>query len=74
MWLQQDNATCHTARETLMNYCKIHFSCRLISRFSDQNGPPRSGDLKVLGFLLLGYIKSQVYFNKLKANEVASAV
>lgn len=62
-WFQQDGATCHTARETL-TILHESFPNRVISRFGDQNWPPRSCDLTPLDFWLWGYLKSQVYANK----------
>lgn len=63
MWFQQDGATCHTARETIQ---LLHesFPGRVISRFGDQNWPPRSCDLTPLDFFLWGFLKSKVYANK----------
>ncbi|XP_078047551.1 uncharacterized protein LOC144475472 [Augochlora pura] len=63
MWFQQDGATCHTARETIQ---LLHesFPGRVISRFGDQNWPPRSCDLTPLDFFLWGFLKSKVYINK----------
>lgn len=63
MWFQQDGATCHTARETLQLLHET-FPGRVLSRFGDQNWPPRSCDLTPLDFFLWGYLKSQVYVNK----------
>ncbi|CAF4889820.1 unnamed protein product [Pieris macdunnoughi] len=63
MWFQQDGAKCHTARETIQ---LLHqsFPGRVISRFGDQNWPPRSCDLTPLDFFLWGFLKSMVYANK----------
>ncbi|XP_078032646.1 uncharacterized protein LOC144467630 [Augochlora pura] len=63
MWFQQDGTTCHTARETIQ---LLHesFPGRVISRFGDQNWPPRSCDLTPLDFFLWGFLKSKVYINK----------
>lgn len=63
MWFQQDGATCHTAGET-MQLLHETFPSRVISRFGDQNWPPRSCDLTPLDFFLWGYLKSKVYANK----------
>jgi len=41
MWFQQDGATCHTARETIQLLHET-FPGRVLSRFGDQNWPPRS--------------------------------
>ena len=43
MWVQQDGATCHTARETT-ELLQEKFPARVISRNGDQNWPPRSCD------------------------------
>ncbi|GFT47896.1 transposase [Trichonephila clavipes] len=44
LWVQQDGATCHTARATI-DFLKDTFGDRLISRFGPVNWPPRSCDL-----------------------------
>ena len=49
MWFQQDGTICHTARET-MTLLHEFFPGRVISRFGDQNWPPRSCDLPPLQF------------------------
>ncbi|GFW03780.1 heat shock 70kDa protein 8 [Trichonephila clavipes] len=41
LWIQQDGATCHTARATI-DLLKDTFGDRLISRFGPVNWPPRS--------------------------------
>ena len=46
------------------NYCMRHFLGRVLSRFGDQNWPPRSCDL-TLDFFLWGYLKSKIYVNNL---------
>ncbi|GFW55311.1 hypothetical protein TNCV_116971 [Trichonephila clavipes] len=61
--LQQDGATCHTARATI-DLLKDTFGDRLISRFGPVNWPPRSCDLTPLDYFLWGYIKSLVYADK----------
>ncbi|XP_018359883.1 PREDICTED: uncharacterized protein LOC108759083 [Trachymyrmex cornetzi] len=63
MWFQQDGATCHTARETIQLLHET-FPGRVLSRFGDQNWPPRSCDLTPLDFFLWSYLKSKVYVNK----------
>ncbi|GFW60117.1 uncharacterized protein TNCV_1389301 [Trichonephila clavipes] len=60
LWLQQDGATCHTARVTT-DLLKDTFGDRLISRFGPVNWPPRSCDLTPLDYFLWGYVKSLVY-------------
>ncbi|GFW06983.1 uncharacterized protein TNCV_3691791 [Trichonephila clavipes] len=49
LWLQQDGATCHTARTTI-DSLKDTFGDRLISRFGPVNWPPRSCDLTPLDY------------------------
>ncbi|GFU32975.1 uncharacterized protein TNCV_4155611 [Trichonephila clavipes] len=67
MWvfscLQQDGATCHTARATI-DLLKDTFGDRLISRFGPVNWPSRSCDLTPLDYFVLGYVKSLVYADK----------
>jgi hypothetical protein len=63
MWIQQDGATCHTARETT-ELLQERFPGRVISRNGDQNWPPRSCDLTPCDFFLWGFVKSRVYANK----------
>ncbi|GFW31106.1 putative LOC100569746 [Trichonephila clavipes] len=48
---QQDGATCHTARATIV-LLEDTFSDRLISRFGPMNWPPRSCDLTPLDYFL----------------------
>lgn len=47
---------CHTARETIQILYET-FLDRVLSRFGDQNRPPRSCDLQPLDFFLWGYLK-----------------
>ncbi|GFW10981.1 uncharacterized protein TNCV_4459561 [Trichonephila clavipes] len=54
LWIQQDGATCHTARATI-DLLKDTFGDRLISRFGPVNWPPRSCDLTPLDYFLWGY-------------------
>lgn len=63
MFFQQDGATCHTARETMV-LLQTKFPGRVISRFGDQHWPPRSCDLTPMDFFLWGYVKEKVYANK----------
>ncbi|GFW01144.1 transposable element Tcb2 transposase [Trichonephila clavipes] len=49
LWLQQDGATCPTARATI-DLLKDTFGDRLISRFGPVNWPPRSCDLTPLDY------------------------
>lgn len=62
MWLQQDDATAHTSRET-MAILRNMFPARLISRFGDLAWPARSPDLSAPDFFLWGYLKGKVYAN-----------
>ena len=55
-WFQQDDATCHTANETIQLPHKT-FPGRVLSRFDDQNWPPGSCDLTPLDFFLRDYLK-----------------
>ncbi|GFU87321.1 uncharacterized protein TNCV_2716071 [Trichonephila clavipes] len=61
--LQQDGATCHTARATI-DLLKDTFGDRLISRFGLVKCSPRSCDLTPLDYFLWGYAKSLVYADK----------
>ncbi|GFV26300.1 DUF4817 domain-containing protein [Trichonephila clavipes] len=61
--LQQDSATCHTARATI-DLFKDTFSDRLISRFGPVNWPPRSCDLTPIDYFLWGHVKPLVYADK----------
>ncbi|GFV03363.1 heat shock 70kDa protein 8 [Trichonephila clavipes] len=63
LWLQQDGATCHTARAT-HDLLKDTFGDRLISRFGPVNWPPISCDLTPLDYFLWGYVKVLVYADK----------
>lgn len=63
MFFQQDGATCHTARETMV-LLRTKFPDRVISRFGDENWPPRSCDLTPMDYFLWGYVKEKVYVNK----------
>ncbi|GFV14777.1 uncharacterized protein TNCV_3959871 [Trichonephila clavipes] len=65
LWIQQDGATCHTARATI-DLLKDTFGDRLISRFGPVNWPPRSCDLTPLDCFLWGYVESLVYADKQK--------
>ncbi|GFW32130.1 putative transposable element [Trichonephila clavipes] len=63
LWLEQNGATCHTARATI-DLLKDTFGDCLISRFGPVNWPPRSCDLTPLDYFLWGYVKSLVYADK----------
>lgn len=56
-WLQQDGATCHTARSS-MEMLQDFFDGRIISTGL---WPPRSPDLSSPDFFLWGYLKDIVY-------------
>ena len=57
MWFQQDNTTCHTANETIQLLHET-FPSHVLSRFGDQNWPPRSCDLIRFLFMRLFELKS----------------
>ena len=59
-WFQQDDATRHTANETIQSPHET-FPGRALSRFCDQNWPPKSCDLTPLDFFLRGYSKRKIY-------------
>jgi hypothetical protein len=56
-WLQQDDATLHTANST-MEMLKQFFDDRIISK---NLGPPQSPDLTPQDYFLWGYLKQVVY-------------
>lgn len=56
MWFQQDEATSHTARDT-MTLLRTAFPGRLISHFGDIPWPPRSPDLTPPDLYSFGDIK-----------------
>ena len=72
MWFQQDEATCHTARETLQ-LLHVKFPDRVISRFGDVNWPARSCDLTPLDYFLWGYVKGKVYRDNPRTVEALKA-
>lgn len=63
MLFQQDGATAHTAN-AVMDFLRMKFAGRVISRNGDIAWPARSPDLSVCDFFLWGYLKSKVYANK----------
>ncbi|GFU77963.1 transposable element Tc3 transposase [Trichonephila clavipes] len=63
LWFQQDDATCHTACATI-DLLKDTFGECVISGFGPVNWPPRSCDLTLLDYFLLGYVKLLVYADK----------
>lgn len=62
MFFQQDAAGCHAAHET-MELLPSKLSGRVISRYGDQNCPPRSCGLTPIDFFLWGYMKEKMYAN-----------
>ena len=63
MWFQNDGTASHTKRVT-MDLLRSEFGEHSISRLEPVNWPPRSCDLKPLGYFLWGYIKAQIYTDK----------
>ena len=63
LWFQQDSAKYHTADKTI-DLLKENFHEQIISRNGPMNWPPRSCDLRPLGYFLWGYVKSVVYVDK----------
>ena len=63
IWVQQDGATCHTARAT-MTKLRAAFGEQFNSRSGPVNWPPKSCDLTPLDFFLWGYVKAHVYMDK----------
>ena len=59
MWFQQDGATCHTPRE-IIQLLHESFPGLVISRFGDQNWPPRLCDFNAVGL----FLNTKVYANK----------
>ena len=55
MWIQQDGATCHTARDTI-NLLKQTFDERLISRNGPVNWSLRSCNLTPIDYFLWEYV------------------
>ncbi|GFW53580.1 transposable element Tcb1 transposase [Trichonephila clavipes] len=66
LWLQQDGATCHTARATI-DLLKDTFGDRLISHFGPVNWPPRSCDLTPLDCFLCGAMEIGIRFGRNQA-------
>ena len=60
VYLQQDDATCHTSCKTICLSCG-KFPGSVISRNGDYDWPPRWCDLTPLDFFLWGYVKDKVY-------------
>ena len=60
---QQDGATCHTVEATLRVLRPV-FDDRIISRRADVVWPPRSCNLKPLGYFLWCVVENQCYADK----------
>lgn len=60
VWFQQDGATAHTARPSMLVLREM-FPARLISQRGDIPWPARSPDLSPCDFFLWGYLKAEVY-------------
>ena len=63
IWLQQDGATCHTAKAPL-DVLRPVIEDRIISRRVDVVWPARSCDLTPLDYYLWGAIKDKCYADK----------
>ena len=63
MWFQQDGATAHTARASMIAV-RAAFPNHVISCFGDLPWPPRSPDLSMCNFYPWGFLKSRVYAGK----------
>ena len=63
IWLQQDDATCHTVEATL-DVLRPVFEDRIISRKADVDWPPRSYDLTLLDYYLWSAVKDKCYAEK----------
>lgn len=63
IWLQQDGAPPHYARE-VRNYLDLMFPRRWIGRRGPVEWPPRSPDMTPLDYFLWGYLKSKVFMNR----------
>ena len=59
-WFEQDGASPHTSRLTLITWLEDRSGDR-ISRKTRRGWPPHSPDLTPLNFFLWGYLKSKVY-------------
>ena len=63
MWFQQDEATAHTARES-MRVVREMFPQYVLSRYGDIAWPPRSPDLSACDFFLWGYLKEKMFVHR----------
>jgi hypothetical protein len=59
-FFQQEGATRHTARETMVAVRNL-FPNHVISSYGEITWPDRSPDISACDFFLLGYLKSQVF-------------
>jgi len=62
-WFQQDGATAHTARRSVLVLREM-FPGKLISLRGDAGWPAHSPDLDPCDFFLRGYLKSKVYTHR----------
>jgi hypothetical protein len=60
VWFQQDGETAHTSRHSLGILREI-FPGHVVSLLGDIGWPPRSPNLTMCNFFLLGYLKAQAY-------------
>ena len=63
IWSQQDGATYHTAKATLV-VLHLVFEDRIISRRADVVWPPRCCDLTALDYYLWSAVKDNCYVDK----------
>ena len=66
MWFQQGGATCHITR-VINDLLRDEVGENFISRSGPTNWPPRLCDLTSLDYFLWGYVKANVYTDKLAA-------
>ena len=72
-WWMQDGATCHTTNDVL-NFLRLKFKGRLISRRSEIGWPPYSPDLNVLDYFFWSYAMMHVRRRKPATIEQLKAV
>jgi hypothetical protein len=60
VWFQQDGASAHTARNSIIVLGE-NFPGRLVSLRGDVGWPARSPDLSIYDFFLWGYLKERVF-------------
>ena len=63
MWLQQDAATCHTAR-VIMDLLTGEFGLHFMLRLGSVNWSSRLCDLTPLDYFWWGHVKTHVYTDK----------